>query len=648
MICETSVNEIGYDMKMDSNRDTIINNTETQSTMSKYDIAFEIWERNNYDIKLSQQCDADHDISRFVGYLFFITHSGCLTSEVPSEFLNIRGVHKLLVTYNGCNLKDVPNEFHDHEICRLAVANDGDALLYVKNKTDELIDTAFASSPSSYAFIIDYVKRRELSDLYLTKCQRPFIDLIPNITFDQIRSAVEKNGCNINLLKANEITIELLDLALKTYGRALQHFKEQDRTYERCVIAVSQDGTSIVFVPRVLINLELCKIAVVQNGACINDVIAFIPEHVRNEYYTLAVTSNPYALQYIPDDCITESMCCIAVEMRETTTLRRRLSENRLYHPVHCVLDFIPERFLSNRIYRKYLLYNSYIAELPRQLKNKDFLVEILRNNIDVFGKILNEFIDRDMCLFVVKSRNKAAIGRIPSSFIDHSLFFILYDALDIAYDLWEQESMDELKIMCESNKEISKFVGYLYMIRNRSPQAVPDIFKTNKVMMLLHENIPFEMIDDNKYKTLERCISACMGYGGSFEYVPEPMRTYEVCVAAVSNTGWILKDVIPYIPVEKLPEIYKIAVKNYGYSLKYIPIDDRTEELCEIALQNSSSRVLEYVPDKYKTRKRCIESLSSSNHLMFSHLPAELRTKEFIQYILSINPKLIHDVPTQ
>lgn len=275
-----------------------------------------------------------------------------------------------------------------------------------------------------------------------------------------------------------------------------------------------------------------------------------------------------------------------------------------------------------------------------------EFLREAIGNNVDVFGRILNEFIDRDVCLYVVKSGNRNAIGRIPSSFVDHTLFFVTSETLDIAYDLWERESLDELKTLCESNREISRFVGYLYMIRNRSSQEVPAMFKTSKVLTLLHRNIPFEMIDDNKYKTLERCIAACSEYGGSFEYVPESMRTFEVCVAAVGSAGWILKDVIPYIAPDKLREVYKIAVTNYAYALKYIPIGDRTEELCEIARRNSSSRVFEYIPDEFKTRERCIETLRTSNDFMFSHLPAELRTKDFVKYMLSMNPKLIHDVP--
>lgn len=271
-VCQKLFGEKNRDDQTTYNNASNNTSTNTSSQMS-YDEAYEIWERDNYDLKLSQCCDVDRDLSRFVGYLFLIKLSSCLVDDVPEEFRKVCGVRKLLGIYDDA-------------------ANDDDTI------EDETVRD------------------------------------------------VGRNGCAINLL--NDRPVELLDIALKTYGRALKHFDEKDKTYERCVAAVSQDGTSIVHVPILLMNLQLCKTAVVQNGICINDVIAFIPEHLRNEYYMMAVTSNPYAIQYVPDDCVTREMCEIAVMQRSNRSIKS--------YPKHCVIDFFPERYRTSEMYKKYLI----------------------------------------------------------------------------------------------------------------------------------------------------------------------------------------------------------------------------------------------------------------------------------------------------
>ena len=63
-----------------------------------------------------------------------------------------------------------------------------------------------------------------------------------------------------------------------------------------------------------------------------------------------------------------------------------------------------------------------------------------------------------------------------------------------------------------------------------------------------------------------------------------------------MSNYGYALQ----YVPEElKTPELCEVAVSNSGWALKYVPEELRTLDLCELAVkQIGGTRVFdEYVP---------------------------------------------------
>jgi hypothetical protein len=86
---------------------------------------------------------------------------------------------------------------------------------------------------------------------------------------------------------------------------------------------------------------------------------------------------------------------------------------------------------------------------------------------------------------------------------------------------------------------------------------------------------------------------------GVALEYVPEELKTPELCLIAVQGNGWSLV----YVPkIFITVELCLTAVKNRGIALKHVPREFKTPGICLCAVQNSQ-RAFEYVPEELKAQ---------------------------------------------
>ncbi len=102
--------------------------------------------------------------------------------------------------------------------------------------------------------------------------------------------------------------------------------------------------------------------------------------------------------------------------------------------------------------------------------------------------------------------------------------------------------------------------------------------------------------------KDYQGWIEAIQERNWTLQFVPEELRTKEMCLVAVEKDGMNLGDV----PEELItPELCEIAVTQTGYALELVPEELRTIELCEVAVSNSGW-ALEFVPEEFKTLELC------------------------------------------
>jgi hypothetical protein len=85
------------------------------------------------------------------------------------------------------------------------------------------------------------------------------------------------------------------------------------------------------------------------------------------------------------------------------------------------------------------------------------------------------------------------------------------------------------------------------------------------------------------KFQTYDICLEAVKQYGWSLEYVPGELRTLEICSIAFNHSP----DMIYHIPRKiRTYEMYLIAVRQNIFQFEFVSIIHQTDELCKIALQ--------------------------------------------------------------
>lgn len=82
---------------------------------------------------------------------------------------------------------------------------------------------------------------------------------------------------------------QIIKIAVKNYGKALQYVRENKKTDEICKLAVLNNGDALQYVPDNKKTHEICKLAVQNNG----DALQYVPiEKLSEEIIKLAVRKN--------------------------------------------------------------------------------------------------------------------------------------------------------------------------------------------------------------------------------------------------------------------------------------------------------------------------------------------------------------------
>jgi hypothetical protein len=143
------------------------------------------------------------------------------------------------------------------------------------------------------------------------------------------------------------------------------------------------------------------------------------------------------------------------------------------------------------------------------------------------------------------------------------------------------------------------------------------------------------------KYKTPELCETAIKQNGSVLMDVPDELRTKELCLTAIQNNG----DAFEFIPNKYITkEICEIAVKQYGNSLWYVPDKYKTKELYELAVQQDGN-IVNYVPEEYRT-KELYEMAVQQNGNALDCVPEQYKTKEMCELAIKQYGSSLYYVP--
>ena len=186
------------------------------------------------------------------------------------------------------------------------------------------------------------------------------------------------------------------------------------------------------------------------------------------------------------------------------------------------------------------------------------------------------------------------------------------------------------------------------------------------------------------EYLDYDICLEAMRSHGGCLDSVPDKFRSYELCYSAVCDYGDALEDVpLKWLKGKQGNELLMAAVSNDGGALFYVPEELRTYEICFAAACNSyealayiprqwmagekgeilcraaieaDGRAIKYVPSRLLSAELALLAVKHSDLCAKSHswsvkwpigmIPLRFMSKKLANISLQLFPDSITDIP--
>lgn len=211
---------------------------------------------------------------------------------------------------------------------------------------------------------------------------------IITLSDQDIMLAIKENGFYIdNVEKTPERCLE----AVKQNGRTLKLVPKRLHSVALCLEAIKQNASAIKYVSRRIMSIDICMEAVKSDGTIIK-YSTYIPDEFRTKkLYHEAIKQNGKALEHVPDKYKLESFCKIAVK------------QNGL------ALEFVPKSILSKEVFLLAVEQNGlalkYISSRNRSKKICNIAVN---NNMLALEHVPNRYKTNEICNAAVNSSWKA------------------------------------------------------------------------------------------------------------------------------------------------------------------------------------------------------------------------------------------------
>lgn len=236
--------------------------------------------------------------------IYVINTKVCVIQHIPKNFLTYE-LYLLAMNNNYMSIYHIPKEFITREMC------------YFIRSSDHI--------PKE---ILDY-------DLCLHLVKKSYIiDSIPEEfrTYEMWVQSIKHHGSHIRYYPG-KINYELCNIAINNNHFALDDIPKVMRTYELCYNSVRIDGETMKYVPKKLITKEMC--IMVSKQDMMESPYSLIPEkyidediliniaksslygfigihkkHLTEKICLEAAISNPYIIQFIPDEFHNSNFYC--------------------------------------------------------------------------------------------------------------------------------------------------------------------------------------------------------------------------------------------------------------------------------------------------------------------------------------------------
>jgi hypothetical protein len=138
------------------------------------------------------------------------------------------------------------------------------------------------------------------------------------------------------------------------------------------------------------------------------------------------------------------------------------------------------------------------------------------------------------------------------------------------------------------------------------------------------HRPVTETVIEQNWNRLGAFLLHAMQTNGRALRYVPEVLRTEELCRIAVSQNGYALEHVPQDLRTE---QFCRFAMTRCGLALKYVPQDLRSEDMCRIAVAENGW-ALAAVPKALRTEEMCMKAMARNAEAVWC-VPEALLTEK-------------------
>ncbi|MCM3116325.1 DUF4116 domain-containing protein [Neobacillus sp. MER 74] len=211
---------------------------------------------------------------------------------------------------------------------------------------------------------------------------------IITISERDIMSAIQENGWYIDKV---EKTPERCLEAVKQNGLTLKLIPKNLQSVALCLEAVKQNALAIKYVSRKIMTDDICIEAVRNNGKIIAYSTYIPDEFWSKKLYLEAIKQNGKALEYVPDKYKSESLCKIAI------------MQNGL------ALEFVPKNNLSKELFVLAVEQNGLSLEyVPSKNRSKVLCNAAVNNNVLALEHVPNRYKTTELCNSAINSSWKA------------------------------------------------------------------------------------------------------------------------------------------------------------------------------------------------------------------------------------------------
>ena len=365
----------------------------------------------------------------------------------------------------------------------------------------------------------------------------------------------------------------------------LARYDEPAKKAQICLDMVQRSGCNLEFVPEELKTHELCLAAVKKDCYALE----FVPEnHKTKEICLEAVERRSDTLKYVPEELKTDELCDIATNKNDRAFI------------------WTPVEYLFKKIEQNGSLH--LLRDMP-VLMTYELCLKAVKKIDDAFQYVPNEYKTVELCFETGKHSNFANVSEyVPDDLIE------LFEKTKLRVD----DTLESFFSRAIKNGSyILKFVPENMKTYELCLEAIMSDEQAHGCGWTL------EYVPENFSSAI--CLEAVKKNGGALNYVPEELKTYELCLEAVAAEAYDSDYALNYVPEKhKTAELCLVAVKKAGWALEFVPEELKTAELCLEAVKNAGY-ALKYVPEKHKTKEICLEAVNNYGRA-FEFVPDDLK----------------------